>query len=158
MSVRLTLGSALAALCLLAVGSMPAAAETSSPVPNLSLRGGVMVSPRGAGVAGVDIGIPTLNLVSGWEGRIDLDVIIKANLGGVNTIVPVTADLLHYLPSAAGKAFYLGGGVGAKLGGSAGAVLKGIVGTELGGRFGVEGNIMWTKDDTLLTFVGRIRL
>jgi hypothetical protein len=129
----------------------------ASPIQNLSLRGGVMFSPRGAGVAGLDFDLPTLSLGNGWHGRLDADVIFKANLGGINTAVPVTFDQLYYSPNAAGgHNVYYGGGVGVVLGGDAVFDGKLVLGTELTSKVGAELNVHFTEEDTLVCILGRL--
>ena len=132
---------------------------TPSPIQNFSLRGGYMASPRGAGIAGIDFDTPTLSLGNGWHGRIDADVIFKANFGGINTAVATTFDQLYYSPNAAGghNVFY-GGGIGAILGGHAVFDGKLILGTELSPKIGAEVNVHFTEKDTLICLLARFHL
>ena len=132
---------------------------TPSPIQNFSIRGGYMASPRGAGIAGVDFDTPTLSLGNGWHGRIDADVIFKANFGGINTAVVATFDQLYYSPNAAGghNVFY-GGGVGAVLGGHAVFDGKLVLGTELNKKLGAEVNVHFTERDTLVCLLARFHL
>jgi hypothetical protein len=132
---------------------------SASPLQNLTVRGGVMFSPRGAGVAGVDFDLPSVSLGSGWRGRLDADVIFKANLGGINTAVPVTINQIHVSPNAAGEHnVYYGGGVGAILGGHATFDGKLILGTDLSNKLSVEVNAHFTEGDTLLMALARFHL
>lgn len=133
---------------------LPAAAN---PATYISLRGGAMVSPRGAGLVGVDFSLPEVGLPNGWHGRVDADVIFKANLGGVDTLVPVTADLLSFRPGVPGANFYYGGGIGAVLGGKSHFDGKLVVGTELAHKLGAEVNVHFTND-TLVTLLIRLHL
>jgi hypothetical protein len=132
---------------------------SSSPTANLSLRGGAMVTPRGAGLAGVDFMIPSLSVGSDWQGRIDADVIFKANFGGINTIVPVTVDLIHTDPNGvSGHSIYYGGGLGAVLGGKALFDGKLIIGAQVTQKVSAELNVHFTEHDTLLTLMARLHL
>lgn len=131
----------------------------ASPLQNLSIRGGLMVTPRGAGVAGVDFDVPTLSLGNGWHGRIDADVVFKANFGGINTAILTTFDQLYYSPNAAGgHNVYYGGGVGAVLGGHAVFDGKIVLGTELTSKIGAEVNVHFTERDTLVCILARFHL
>ena len=133
--------------------------ETASPLQNMSIRGGVMFTPRGAGVAGVDFDLPSLSLGSGWRGRVDADVIFKANLGGINTAVPITFNQIYVTPNAAGdRNIYYGAGVGAILGGDAQFTGKLILGVGLTQKVSAELNAHFTDDDTLILIVGRLHL
>ncbi len=134
---------------------------TVNPLTYVSLRGGGMVSPRGAGLVGVDISLPTVVIPNtGWHGRIDADVIIKGNFAGTDTVVPLTFDLLYYSPTAAaGHNVYWGGGLGAVLGGHDPRFDgKLVLGTELTTRLGAELNLHFTEGDTLVTILGRLHL
>lgn len=124
----------------------------------LSLRGGVMVAPRGAGLAGVDIPVPSIALLDGWEGRLDADVIFKANFADISTVVPVTFNQVRYTQDMSGRSIYVGAGAGAMLGGKAKLIGKGIVGLELSARLAVEGNVIFTDAKTMVTVVGRLHL
>jgi hypothetical protein len=84
-----------------AVGQMPEVVQ-GSPLALLSFHAGAMLSPRGGGLVGLDASMPSLSLGYGMKGRLDADVIFKANLGGIDTIVPVTFDQIFYSPSVAG--------------------------------------------------------
>lgn len=132
-----------------------AAAPAGSDTVYLTLRGGAMVSPRGAGLAGVDFSLPSITLGTDWHGRVDADVIFKANLGGVNTIIPATFDLLHYDPT---HRVYFGGGAGAVFGGNTRLDAKLILGTELVSKLGAEVNLHFTERNTLVTILARIHL
>ncbi|NLH99115.1 MAG: hypothetical protein GX446_06440 [Chthonomonadales bacterium] len=130
-----------------------------SPMPiTMSLRGGIMVAPRGAGLAGVDIAVPSVSLLDGWEGRLDADVIFKANLADISTVVPVTLDQVRYVQDMTGRSIYYGAGAGALLGGKAKLIGKAILGFELSARLGVEGNLIVTDAKTMVTVVGRLHL
>jgi hypothetical protein len=131
----------------------------ASPVQNMSVRGGVMFSPRGAGVAGVDFDLPSVSLGNGWRGRVDADVIFKANLGGINTAIPVTFNQIYISPNAAGdRNIYYGAGVGAILGGSAVFDGKLILGTDVTQKVSAELNAHFTENDTLLMILARFHL
>jgi len=133
--------------------------DVVNPAAYLSLRGGAMVSPRGAGLAGADATLPALDIFPGWQTRLDADVLFKANFGGINTIVPVTLNQVYYPADAvAGRTVYFGGGLGAVLGGPARFDGKLILGAELTSRLGGEMNVHFTEEDTLLTFLVRIHL
>jgi hypothetical protein len=135
--------------------------QDGGPIPGtaMSIRGGLMVTPRGGGMAGVDFSIPSISLGAGWHGRVDADVIFKANFGGVDTIIPVTFDQLYFNPAATGgHAFYWGGGLGAILGGPGVFDAKLILGVDLTSRFGAEMNVHFTEGDTILTLLARFHL
>lgn len=124
----------------------------------VSLRGGAMLAPRSAGLAGIDIAVPSVSLLEGWEGRLDADVIFKANFAEINTVVPVTLNQVHYMQDVSGRSLYFGAGVGALLGGKAKLIGKGVLGVELNPRLAVEGNILFTNDKTMVLVVGRLHL
>jgi hypothetical protein len=125
----------------------------------LSLRGGAMLSPRGAGLVGIDASLPSLSLGAGWRGRLDADVIIKANLAGVNTIVPVTIDQLYTVsaPGRIGVAYY-GAGVGVVSGGGTRFNAKLVLGAEIAKKLGAEVNVHFAERDTLVTVLARLHL
>lgn len=130
-----------------------------SPLANMSIRGGAMVTPRGAGLAGIDFDVPSVSLNNGMRGRIDADVLFKANFHGINTAIPITFDQISYTPGApGGHTIYYGAGVGAVLGGHATFDGKLIFGTELAKKFGAEVNVHFTEHDTLLCLLARIHL
>lgn len=129
-----------------------------NPMTYLSLHGGAMVSPRGAGLVGVDFSLPTASLGNGWHGRIDADVIIKANFAGVDTVVPVTFDQVYYSPTGSGHNVYFGGGLGALFGGNTVFDGKLILGSEFTSRLGGELNVHFNEHDTLLTLFVRVHL
>src|SRR5579872_942922 len=109
----------------------------AGPFVNLSVHGGAMVSPRGAGLAGVDVDVPSVSLGNGWHGRVDADAIIKANFGGIDTVFPVTLDQVYYSPNAAGgHNVYWGAGLGAVLNGPVVFDGKLLIGTEVTTRIG----------------------
>lgn len=124
----------------------------------MSLRGGVMVAPRNAGLAGVDIAMPSASFIEGWEGRLDVDVIFKANFAEVSTIVPVTFSQVQYLADISGRSVYYGIGAGVLLGGKSKLVGKGLLGVELGSRIGAEANVIFSDSKTMVTLVGRLHL
>jgi hypothetical protein len=125
----------------------------------LSIRGGAMVTPRGAGLAGVDFSLPSVTVGTGWQGRVDADVIFKANFGGLNTVIPATFDLIQTQPNGAGgKAVYYGGGIGAILGGNTVFDAKLVLGANLTQKFDFELNVHFNEHDTLLTLMGRFHL
>jgi hypothetical protein len=133
--------------------------QAPDPISMLSLRGGAMVTPRGSAVVGIDASMPTVSLGNGWHGRLDADVIIKGNLGGVNTSIPVTFDQLYYSPNeAGGHNVYYGAGVGAIFGGDTTFDAKLILGTELTSRLGAEVNVHFNDRDTLVMLLARIHL
>jgi hypothetical protein len=132
---------------------------SASPLANLTIRGGAMVTPRGAGLAGVDFDLPSFSFGNGWHGRLDADVIFTANFGGINTAVPVTVDQIYVSPNAAGEHnIYWGGGLGAVLGGRAVFDGKLILGVDLTKKLGAEVNVHFTERDTLVCLVGRLHL
>jgi hypothetical protein len=141
-----------------AVGQMPEVVQ-GSPLALLSFHAGAMLSPRGGGLVGLDASMPSLSLGYGMKGRLDADVIFKANLGGIDTIVPVTFDQIFYSPSVAGgKKMYVGGGLGAILSGPAVFDGKLILGTEVSRNLGAELNFHFNKYDTLVTLFARLHM
>jgi len=134
--------------------------STLNPLSNLALRGGAMVSPRGAGLVGLDFTLPSIvGIGTGAHTRIDADVIFKANFGGVNTIIPVTIDQLYSAPaSVTGRTVYYGGGLGAILSGPAKFDGKLVLGMDLVKSLGAELNVHFTEHDTLLTILARFHM
>ncbi|MBM3493432.1 MAG: hypothetical protein FJX72_03775 [Armatimonadetes bacterium] len=132
-------------------------AEPVMPV-TMSLRGGIMTAPRGAGLAGIDIAVPSVSLLDGWEGRLDADVIFKANLADISTVVPVTLNQVRYSQDVSGRSVYFGAGAGALLGGKAKLIGKALLGVEVSARLAVEGNVIITDDKTMITVLGRLHL
>jgi hypothetical protein len=131
----------------------------SSPFSSFAFRGGAMVSPRGAGLAGLDASLPSFSFGSGWTGRLDADVIFKANFAGINTVVPVTINQLYYSnPSATGQVGYIGGGVGFIFGGKTRFTGKLLVGFEFNRRLGAEANVFLNSEDTIVSVLGRLKL
>jgi hypothetical protein len=133
--------------------------KASSSGTSISLRGGAMVTPRGAALVGVDFSLHDVNFSGGWHGRIDADFIIKANFHGSNTAVPVTFDVLHYEAGKGGSQnVYYGGGLGIMFGD--GSVFDGklVLGTELTSKLGAELNVHFNDRDTLLTLLARLHL
>jgi hypothetical protein len=139
-----------------AFGQAPA---TVNPATYISLHGGAMVVPRGAGLLGADVSIPGWSLGNGWHTRVDADVILKANFGGINDIVPITVDQVYYSPTgASGHNLYYGGGLGAVLGGTAIFDAKLILGTEITNKIGAEVNVHFNEHDTLVCLLARLHL
>ena len=139
-------------------GAAPAQIGVNYPV-RLGLRAGAMVSPRGALLVGADIGMPTLSLLQGFQGRVDVDVITKANFGGINTIVPLTISQIMYAPNPTGaNTVYYGAGLGAII--SSDTVFDGklILGMDLTRNLGAEANLHFTEHDTLFTLFARLKL
>lgn len=135
------------------------APTTTDPVTYLAFRAGAMVTPRGPALVGLDASFPRLSIGRGWHGRLDVDVIIKANFAGTDTVVPITFDQIYYRNTTGNNDVYGGFGLGAILG--AGDALfdgKLILGTTLGRRFSAEVNINFTDNDTLVMLLGRARL
>ncbi|HSV72717.1 MAG TPA: hypothetical protein VLH79_03045 [Chthonomonadales bacterium] len=129
------------------------------PLVHISLRGGAMLSPRGAGVVGIDASLPVLSIGPGWRGRLDADVIIRANLAGVNTMVPLTINQLYTVaaPGRIGVGYY-GAGVGIAAGGGTRLTAKLVAGAEIARRLGGEVNVHFVERDTLVTVVARLHL
>ncbi len=134
-----------------------AAPASTNPPTYISLRGGALVSPTGAGLVGVDFSFPTIGIAgTGWHGRLDVDALIKNS-----TIVPVTADLLYFSTGGAGgHNVYFGGGLGAVFGnGRTEFDPKLVLGAEFAPKVGGEINIHFpTNFDTLVTLLVRIHL
>lgn len=132
---------------------------TVDPTTWVSLRGGAMLSPRGAGLVGLDLSLPAASLFGeGWHGRLDADVIFKANFAGVDTIFPVTVNQVYYRPQVGMVDVYGGGGVGAIFGGDTRFAGKLLLGVTLNERLGVEGNVIFNEEDTMFTLFGRLHL
>lgn len=160
LGVMVVLGSASAAERVMVAGKgaqWGGAPSVSAPAV-VSLRGGAMFSPNSAGMGGVDIAVPGISLLPGWEGRLDADVIFKASFAEVKTVVPVTFSQVHYVQDMSGRSLYFGLGGGALLGGTTKLIGKGIVGVELGPRLGVEGNLIFSEAKTMILAVGRLHL
>lgn len=136
------------------------AANQLGPEPisgtNIALRGGAMFSPRGAGLAGLDFDLPQLSLMPNWSGRVDADVIFKANFSGLRTVVPVTLNQIYTSPNVAGRSFYFGGGAGALLGGKAKLDIKALAGVGLTRNMDIEVNAHFLERDTLVTALVRL--
>ncbi len=131
-----------------------AAAQTA-----LCIRGGAMVTPRGAALAGVDFSLPSVTVGTGWQGRVDADVIFKANFGGINTAIAATFDLIQTQPNGVGgRPIYYGGGIGAILGGNTVFDGKLLLGANLTRKFDFEINVHFNEHDTLLTLMGRFHI
>jgi hypothetical protein len=130
-----------------------------APFSSFAFRAGAMVSPRGAGLAGVDASIPSFSFGSGLTGRLDVDVIFKANFAGINTIVPVTINQVYYSnPTPTGQVGYLGGGAGFVFGGKMRFTGKMLVGFEFNRRLGAEANVFLNSEDTIVSVLGRLKL
>lgn len=122
-----------------------------------ALRLGAMVSPDTKFIGGADVTFNALHLPDGLRARIDAEAIISYNLGGGNTVVPLTFDLL-YGKSIAGLArVYLGAGVGpyisntTRFGGKIfiGAGFTKNLGAELGVHFSGYGDPLVTLEARL---------
>ena len=149
--VEVLLGTQMAARTA-AVGQLGA-----SPL-GLAFHAGGMLSPRGAALAGLDLPLDYSLIGTGFRGRLDADAIIKANLGGVNTLVPVTFDQIYNLNLPVSSRVYVGGGIGPYFGDKTRFGGKLIAGAEFN-RFGLEGNIHFAgTGDTLFTVQARIGL
>lgn len=142
-----------------ALGSQAVSQASYTPPVYLSLRGGAMLSPRGAALVGLDASVPQISMLNGMRGRLDADVIIKANFAGVNTIVPVTLDQISYVnnPTGIAKTYY-GFGVGAIMGGKTRFDGKLILGTEITSHLGAELNIHLNSEDTLCVVAARLHI
>jgi len=128
-----------------------------SPFP-LALRLGAMVSPRTKFVGGIDVTLKGLNLAPNLSSRVDLDVIVSANFGGVSTLVPLTFDQIYNLNLPVSSRVYVGGGIGPYFGDTTRFGGKLLVGAEFS-RFGLEGDIHFAGiGDTLFTVQARIGL
>lgn len=139
-------------------GQVPGPPTTTNPVTYISIRGGAMVSPRGAALVGLDAVFPSIAIGPEWVGRLDADVIIKANFAGTNTVVPVTFNQIYVGPTSGTTRFYAGAGLGVVLGEKSEFTGKLILGAKFTPRLGAEANLYITGDDTLLTLLGRFRL
>ncbi len=128
-----------------------------SPFP-LALRLGAMVSPRTKFVGGIDATIKGLHLVPELSSRVDLDVIVSANFGGVSTLIPITFDQIYNLNLPVSSRVYIGGGIGPYFGDTTRFGGKIVVGAEFN-RFGLEGDIHFAGiGDPLFTIQARIGL
>lgn len=153
------LRTAVATIALLSLGVAATAQISLLSAMGLALHGGAMVTPRGAALVGGDAKLSTLSVLPGFQGRLDVDVITKANFGGINTIVPVTFSQVLYSPSIGNfRTTYFGGGLGAILGGKAKFDAKLLLGMDLSAKLGAEANIHFTEHDTLVTVFARLKL
>ena len=99
----------------------PQAAPNGNSLFPYTVHAGAMVTPRGAGLAGADIDIPSVSILKGFTGRLDVDVIFKANFGGVRTLTIITLDQISTTQNGLqGHNVYYGGGLGAIMGGEIG--------------------------------------
>lgn len=132
------------------------------PIPNptpfpFAIRLGGLLSPTGKLDAGVDVTIPG-HLIASLDTRLDGDVIFGANIGGSNTIIPVTIDQLWSKSLPGNSNFYLGAGAGLYFGGKTRVGGKIVLGGTIN-KLGVEGNVLFSgTGDPLFLLVGRIGL
>jgi hypothetical protein len=132
---------------------------TVDPTTYLALRAGALVSPRVAGLIGIDATLPRFSIAPGWKGRLDVDVIISASLINTNTAVPVTINQIYYQPQTGKTDVYAGFGIGAIFGGDANFTGKLILGANFTSRFSGEVNVHFTdREKTLVLLLGRFRL
>jgi hypothetical protein len=140
------------------IGGLGGQAATLLNKPSIAVRGGAMFSPRSAGLAGIDVTIPSMG---GDRGRFraDADVIFRANINGVKTVIPVTLNQIYYAPTGNGLLnLYYGAGGGAVFSGPVKWTAKFIVGTNLGNKLALEGNVYLTQRETLFLVAGRLKL
>ncbi len=131
---------------------------TFSPFP-IALRLGANVSPRTRFAAGVDVLLPRLPLLPGFQSRIDLDAIFSVNFGGVSTIVPLTFDQIYSHGLAGGIRVYGGGGIGPYFGDVTRFGGKLLVGADFTSRLGAEADVHFSgAGDALVTVQLRVGL
>jgi len=132
---------------------------TVSPMTWISPRVGYMFIPRGSGILGVDVSIPTLRVAEAWHVRFDGDVFLNANLNGDKTAFSATANLLNYNANAvASRNIYFGGGIGWMFDGGTHFQAKLILGTPITNRINAELNTHFLKGTVAWTIVGRVSL
>ena len=119
-------------------GQLPGVGSIS-PFP-IHLRFGGMLTPTSKLAAGVDITITGLHLIPSVNTRIDGDAIFGSNLGGSQTIFPVTFDELYSKTLPGGTSIYFGPGAGVYFGGQSRFGGKVVLGASIN-RFGVEANL-----------------
>ena len=135
------------------------AAQAGGSMVPFTVHAGAMVTPRGAGLAGGDIDIPSVSLLKGFTGRLDADVIFKANFGGVNTITIVTLDQISTTQNGLqGHNVYYGGGVGAIFGGGNKFDGKLILGSQITNKVSTEVNVHFSTSKTLVSLLARIHI
>ena len=151
-----------ATVAVIAMLGLAAAAQAQTSFlrsSGIALHGGAMLSPRGALLVGGDMRMDNESFLPGFQGRLDVDVITKANFGGIDTIVPVTFDQVLYAPRAGRfTTTYFGGGLGAVLSGPAVFDGKLLMGMDLSQRLGVEADLHFTEHDTLFTVFARLKM
>ncbi|HZT41680.1 MAG TPA: hypothetical protein VFA07_05805 [Chthonomonadaceae bacterium] len=129
-----------------------------SPFP-VALRLGAMLSPRTKADVGIDVTLPHLGIGPGWDARLDADVIISANFGGISTLVPITFDEIYTHTLPGGAPIYIGGGIGAYIGNTTRFGGKVLVGAGLSKQLAAELAVHWPGfSDTLVTLQLRIGL
>jgi len=128
-----------------------------TPFP-INLRVGALLSPKGKLDLGIDLTLPDLHILPSLTTRLDGDVIFGANIGGSQTIIPITFDQLYSKSMAGQASLYFGGGVGMYLGGRSRFGGKLVLGATFN-RFGVEANLHFSgSGDPLLSLQGRVAL
>ena len=128
-----------------------------TPFP-INLRIGALLSPKGKLDIGADLTLPDLHILPSLTTRIDADAIFGANIGGSQTIIPVTFDQLYTKSLPGTTSFYFGGGAGLYLGGRSRFGGKAVVGATFN-RFGVEADLHFSgSGDPLLSLQGRIAI
>lgn len=95
-------------------GQLPSVGSVS-PFP-ISLRLGAMLSPSTKFDGGIDVTLPGVHLAPNLSTRIDADVILSANFGGISTLIPITVDQIFSQGLVAGSKFYIGAGIGPYIG------------------------------------------
>ena len=135
----------------------------AGPVPNptpfpFDIRGGALLSPKGKLDLGVDCTLPDLHLLPTLTTRLDADAIFGANIGGSQTIFPITFDQLYSKALPGTTSIYFGGGAGMYLGGRSRFGGKVVLGATFN-RFGVEANLHFSgSGEPLLSLQGRLAL
>lgn len=105
----------------------------------LALRLGATLSPRVRFVGGGDITFPTLSIGQGFVSRLDAEVIVAANFGGVSALVPVTFNQVYSRGLVEGARRVYGGiGFGPYIGEVTRLGGKFFIGTDITSRYGAE--------------------
>ncbi|HEV2473899.1 MAG TPA: hypothetical protein VGS41_14585 [Chthonomonadales bacterium] len=129
-----------------------------SPFP-LYLRLGLMFSPRTKFDGGVDLTLSGLHLTPDLSSRIDADVIVSANFGGISTLIPITFDQIYSHGLVTGNQLYIGGGIGPYIGKVTRFGGKLLAGVNFTSRLGAEVDVHFPGwGDPLVTAQVRLGL
>lgn len=128
------------------------------PFP-FALRLGAMISPRTKFAGGIDVSFPQLSIAHGFISRVDADVIVSFNFGGVSTLIPITFDQVYSKGLIAGSRIYGGAGIGPYIGDKTRFGGKLFVGGDFTSSLGAELGLHFSGyGDPLLTLQARVHL